>query len=87
MSTVLDSALTNPVICCYRNHTPRIQVGKIAHIPGHNLEKVIFPGETFLFEALADTKLAIYIELADKITLFDSIACSRLQTKAYSTAF
>ena len=87
MSTVLDSALTTPVLCCYKNHTQRIQVGKIAPIPGHNLEKVIFPGETFLFEAPLDTKLAIYIELAGKITLFDNIACSRLQTKAYSTAF
>lgn len=82
MPTVLNSQISAPVLCCYRNHTQRIQVGKIAHIPGHNLEKVIFPGEAFLFEALADTKLAIYIELASKITLLDSISCSRLQTEA-----
>lgn len=85
MSTVLDSALTAPVLCCYKNHTQRIQVVKIAHLPGHNLEKVIFPGETFLFEAPADTLLAIYIELAGKTILLDSIPCSRLQTETSST--
>lgn len=81
MSTVSLSNISEPVLCCYINKTQRIQIGKIAYYPEGHLEKVIFPGEKFLFEAPADAFLAIYIELAGNTTLIDSIPCSHLQTQ------
>jgi len=80
MPTVLNSQSSVPALCCYKNQTQKIQVGKIADVQQHNVEKVIFPGETFLFEAEVKTKLAIYIELAGTTTLLESISCSDLQT-------
>jgi Domain of unknown function (DUF1830) len=84
MSTVRSSNISEPVLCYYINNTQRIQIGKIAHPPGWNLEKVIFPGEKFLFSAPADAQMAIYIELAGNTTLLDSIPCSHLQTETIS---
>lgn len=84
MSTVSSSNISEPVLCCYINKTQRIQIGKIAHYPGWNLEKIIFPGEKFLFSAPADALLAIYIELAGNTTKLDSIPCSHLQIQTAS---
>jgi hypothetical protein len=84
MFTVPSSNISEPVLCCYINKTQRIQIGKIAHYPESFLEKVIFPGEKFLFSAPADALLAIYIELAGNTILLDSIPCSHLQTGTVS---
>ena len=85
MPTIQKPQIPTSVFCCYKNHTPKIQVGTITDNRGQKLEKVIFPGETFLFETEAGTKLAIYIELAGKTTLLDSIPCSNLQIETRSS--
>lgn len=69
------------VLCCYINQTQRIQVSKVTHLTQRDIEKVIFPGERFLFEATTNAKLDIYVTLAGKTTLLDSIPCSTLQTQ------
>lgn len=81
MSTNINSQISATVLCCYKNHTNRVQIGQIASIRGENIEKVILPGERFLFEARANMKLAIYVELAGTTTLLDSIPCSKLQVE------
>ncbi|MEM8723551.1 MAG: DUF1830 domain-containing protein [Cyanobacteria bacterium P01_G01_bin.39] len=84
MSNNKISQISASILCSYKNHTPNIQVGRIDDASGNNVEKVIFPGETFLFEAQVNAKLIIFVELADKITLLESVPCSELQTKAMS---
>lgn len=87
MSNNKISQISASTLCSYKNHTPNIQVGKIDDASDNNLEKVIFPGETFLFQAQAHAKLIIFVELVNKITLLESIPCSKLQTKALSKVF
>ena len=85
MSTICSTDLSRSVLCCYGNYTNRIQVGIITHDTGDNFERVLFPGDKFLFEASLSSSLELYIELGGKTVLFDRIACSRLQTKNEST--
>lgn len=48
------------VFCCYVNVTLQLQIVRIANIPKFSLERVVFPGERLMFEALPDAKLEIY---------------------------
>ena len=85
MSTICSADLSRSVLCCYGNYTERIQVGIVTRDSGENFERVLFPGDKFLFEAPVSSSLELYIELGGKTVLFDRIACSRLQTKNEST--
>ena len=82
MSTTTNSQL---ILCCYINQTQRIQIAKLLSSTAEDRVKVVFPGERFLFEATTDNKLEVYISLADRIALLDSISCPALKTQT-STA-
>ena len=81
MSTVCTPDASRLVLCCYLNHTSHIQVGIIPNQQGENCERVIFPGDKFLFEAPAAAKLEIFIDLGGKTILLERISCSHLQTE------
>ena len=78
MSTVRNLNQSEQLLCCYINQTQNIQIAIIDSAFGSNTEKVIFPGERFLFKAPATGKLSIYVELAGETALLDSIPCDRL---------
>lgn len=78
MSTVCIPDAFRLILCCYLNDTSRIQVGIVPNQQGENYERVIFPGDKFLFEAPATANLEIFIALDGKTTLLDRISCSRL---------
>lgn len=63
------------IICSYINATRRIQVIRITNAPKLQFEKVIFPGQRLLFEAVPEAKLEIQLsELISK-----RISCQKLQ--------
>lgn len=67
------------MLCCHTNSTARIQIARIANIPGWYFERVVFPGQRFLFEAPPKAQLDIHTgEIATAI-LSDSIPCDRLR--------
>jgi hypothetical protein len=70
---------TSEILCIYKNATPHIQVIRIANIPDWYFEKVIFPQEQLLFEALPEAELEIYAGTAWGATLVEKIYCSQLK--------
>jgi hypothetical protein len=70
------------ILCVYKNETPRIQVARIANIPGWYFEKVIFPGERLLFEALPEAELEIYTGTDWGGSLVSQTLCLDLQVRS-----
>jgi len=65
-------------LCYYSNQSSRIQIIKISNIPSFYLERVVFPGQRLLFEAVEQAKLEVHT--SDKITtiITDVIPCKQL---------
>lgn len=49
------------ILCCYSNTSDRIQAIQIESHPELHFERVVFPGERLLFEAVPEANLAIYL--------------------------
>ncbi len=67
------------ILCSYKNKTPTVQIIRITNIPNWYFERVIFPGELLLFEALPEAVLEIYS--SDEISPFlsDRFLCDWLR--------
>ena len=76
----LPSASTSSkIICCYVNATSKIQVVRVTNIPCWYFERVVFPGQRLVFEALPGALLEIHTGMMASAILSDSIPCSRLR--------
>ena len=69
-----DQCLT----CCYVNATSSIQVARISNIENWYFERVVFPGQRLLFEALPHAFLEIHTGMMASAILTDTIVCSSL---------
>jgi hypothetical protein len=67
------------VVCCYENVTPKLQVVRITNIPNWYFEKVVFPKQRLLFEAVPQASLEVYTGDIAQAILADHIPCDRLQ--------
>ena len=67
------------ILCCYLNATSKIQVARITNIPNWYFERVVFPGQRLLFEALSDAQLEIHTGMMASSILSDKIPCERLK--------
>jgi hypothetical protein len=77
----LPSDSIDPMVCCYVNVTSRIQVARITNIPNWYFERVVFPGQRLVFEALPDALLEIHCGMMASAILADTIPCDRLQVE------
>lgn len=68
-----------PVLCCYVNNTGKIQVSRISNIENWYFERVVFPGERLLFEALPQAELEIHQCTLNGNIISDRILCQNLQ--------
>lgn len=66
------------IMCCYVNSTNDIQIIKINNIEIFSFERVVFPGQRLLFEALTDALLEIYTGSVVGAVIRDRIPCERL---------
>jgi hypothetical protein len=48
------------ILCFHINTSDRIQVLRIQNLSSLHLEKVVFPGQRLIFEALPEAQLEIY---------------------------
>lgn len=64
---------------CYINNFAEVVVAKLQGISNRDCERVIFPGEKFLFVASDDCELEIHRHTDIGITR-DVVSCSQLQT-------
>jgi Domain of unknown function (DUF1830) len=66
------------LLCCYVNATSQIQVARITNIPNWYFERVVFPGQRLVFEALPQALLEIHSGMMASSLLSDTIPCERL---------
>ncbi|EAZ93218.1 DUF1830 domain-containing protein [Crocosphaera chwakensis] len=81
MAQILDPIPTgqrNVLLCCYVNATNHIQVARITNIENWYFERVVFPGQRLVFEALPKAQLEIHTGMMASAILSDTIPCERL---------
>ncbi len=62
------------ILCGYTNHTSQIQIIRISNIPNWYFERVVFPEQLLLFEALPEAELEIHTSTL----LVEKICCTNL---------
>jgi hypothetical protein len=81
MAQILDplpSDNKDHILCCYINATSQMQVARITNIPSWYFERVVFPGQRLVFEALPEALLEIHTGMMASAILSDTIPCDRL---------
>lgn len=81
MAQILDplpSESSNAILCCYVNATSQIQVARITNVANWYFERVVFPGQRLIFEALPEALLEIHTGMMASAILSDRIPCDRL---------
>lgn len=82
MAQILDpvpSNIDSKILCCYVNATSQIQIARITNIPNWYFERVVFPGQRLVFEAMPAAALEIHTGMMASAILSDKIPCDRLQ--------
>lgn len=82
MAQILDplpSNFSERILCCYVNATSHIQIARITNIANWYFERVVFPGQRLLLEALPEAVLEIHTGNMASAILSDRIPCGRLQ--------
>ncbi len=70
------------ILCCYVNQTNKIQIVRITNIANWYFERVVFPGQRLVFEALLNALLEIHSGMMASAVLADTIPCDRLRIEA-----
>lgn len=81
MAQILDPLPSNSsdrILCCYVNATNKVQVARISNIQNWYFERVVFPGQRLVFEALPEALLEIHSGMMASAILSDTIPCSRI---------
>lgn len=81
MAQILDAIPNddnNKILCCYVNATSQIQVARITNISNWYFERVVFPGQRLVFEALPEALLEIHSGMMASSILSDTIPCTTL---------
>lgn len=82
MAQILDSLPSDDpdvILCCYVNVTSKIQVARVTNVADWYFERVVFPGQKLLFEAVSAAKLEIHTGMMASSILSDTIPCTRLR--------
>jgi hypothetical protein len=66
------------ILCSYTNTTPHIQIIKITNIRDFYFEKVVFPSQRILFEALPEAQLEVFTSELMHAIIKDRILCQEL---------
>ncbi|MGB3294317.1 MAG: DUF1830 domain-containing protein [Phormidesmis sp.] len=85
MAQILDSLPADDadtLLCCYVNATSKIQIARITNVPDWYFERVVFPGQRLMFEAVRMAMLEIHTGMMASSILSDTIPCARLDVEA-----
>lgn len=89
MAQIFDpvpGSVDNPTLCCYVNATSQIQIARITNVENWYFERVVFPGQRLVFEALPDALLEIHTGMMASAILSDTIPCHTLRVHAEDEA-
>ena len=81
MAQILDQLPPDqpePILCCYVNATSKMQVVRVTNICNWYFERVVFPGQRLMFEAVPEAQLEIHTGMMASAILSDTIPCTRL---------
>lgn len=81
MAQILDPLPQNQmgrIFCCYVNATSKVQIARISNITNWYFERVVFPGQRLVFEAVPEAVLEIHTGMMASAILSDRIPCDRL---------
>jgi hypothetical protein len=67
------------ILCCYVNATSKIQIARVSNVPNWYFERVVFPGQRLLFEAMPIAMLEIHTGMMASAILSDTIPCLQLK--------
>lgn len=62
----------------YSNHTSKIQIIRVTDSQNITLEKMVFPQQRILFEAMPEAELEIYHNQSDRPKIVQIIPCHNL---------
>lgn len=81
--TVKSLIPENPtrILCFYSNATPRLQIVRIVNIPNFHFERVVFPQQRLMFDAVPTAQLEIQTFQGDGAIVTKLIACDRLRVE------
>lgn len=82
MTQILDALpdhYRNRTLCSYRNGSGQIQVVRIVNIPDWKFERVVFPGDRILFEAVLEATLQVHSKSPFGIPHITHIPCFALR--------
>ncbi len=78
----LPSDVEEFALCCYVNATSKIQIVRITNIANWYFERVVFPGQRLVFEAVPVAQLEIHSGMMASAILTDTIPCDRLRIES-----
>ena len=81
MSQIIDpipNGEGDRLLCSYINATSQIQVARITNVDNWYFERVVFPGQRLVFEAISYGILEIHSGMMASAILSDRIPCERL---------
>jgi hypothetical protein len=78
--TSLPTDWSDRILCYYENATNQVQLARIANVPNWLYERMVFPGQRLLFEALPDAQLEVHV-CTGNMTLLERIPCPRLRVR------
>lgn len=76
-----DKKRVERITCSYINATSSVQVVRITNIENWYFERVVFPGQRLLFEAVLGAKLEIHTGMMASSILTDIIPCEKLRVR------
>lgn len=74
------------IVCSYVNATSKIQIARITDVPQWYFERVVFPGQNLIFEAIITAHVEIHTGMMASSILSDTIPCVQLQVEEASSA-
>lgn len=77
--TALPAHRSDRVLCYYANLTRSLQIIRITNVAGWRFERLIFPGQRLLFEAIPEALLSVYSSPIAGSSPLDQIPCHQLQ--------
>ncbi len=81
LDAIPDKKRSGRLTCSYINATSSIQVARITNIDNWYFERVVFPGQRLIFEAVPEAKLEIHTGMMASSILADTIPCEKLRVR------
>lgn len=74
-----NSNFSERILCFHINTTNQVQIIRITNISALQFERVVFPGQRLMFEAVPDAKLEICTSEKNSTTISYLIPCQQLR--------